>query len=326
MFKHFINSSLRGQLPVLSLLGASLFYLTFGSQTALYYSPMQGPLYSLATNLIKDNITVVRLLTLALLLGNGLLFNELFKLFRIMPRRNFTILFFWLYYLLCFPVYLAFTPQLFASVLMLYAIFLFFKFSSEESQIRDLISINLIFSFAALIYRPLMFYVIFVPIALMLLRRFGLRYFVVSVLSFALPFLYLWTWYFIKDEGSKFQLLFDFRFTDLESLTAPFHDYRFAIPFAGSALIFFAGFQKVLFSIQSKLIQTRIIVSFIMGFLLFNLLLVIFFPVEVKYSLFLLFFPSVAIQSMGFMELKKGWLLDVVLGVFLIVSLGLNYL
>ena len=292
---------------------------------SFHSSGSDGILYTFVLSLIKGNLLIGKIITFVSLLGSGFLMNELFKIYSIMPRRNYTLMLVWMILVIAFPMLWSISPQLLAFTVVIYASFLLFRAAIEDLQIRDLITISFLFSIASLIYKPFLGYVLFLPLALMILRQFNLRYFLIILIIYAIPYFYLWVFFFFFGESGYIAGLFDFDVFYPVLNTELLSDYHFTIPLLTGGLLFIYSLIQTIGNLAKKLIHIRIILSLLIAYFLFTVLLISISPSDFGYNIYLLIVPVSGIMAVGLSEIKASWILDIYLLFYIVTSVLLIF-
>ena len=231
----------------------------------------------------------------------------------------------WMILVIAFPMLWSISPQLLAFTVVIYASFHLFRAAIEDLQIRDLITISFLFSIASLIYKPFVGYVLFLPLALMILRQFSFRFFLIILIIYAIPYFYLWVFFFFFGESGYITGLFDFDVfypvLNIELLS----DYHFTIPLLTGGLLFVYSLIQTIGNLAKKLIHIRIILSLLIAYFLFTVLLISVSPADSGYNIYLLIVPVSGIMAVGLSEIKTSWILDVYLLFYIITSVLLIF-
>lgn len=325
MFYFFLNNKLRGQLSFILLLTAVFAAMFFSKEIIVYNSQADGPLFILISKLLNGNTLTIKIVSFFILTGSGILLNELFKVFGFLPRKNYTFFLIWLILIIAFPLLWQINALMLSAVIFIYIFLLLFKAATENLETKDLISISLLFSLTSLIYKPLIFSVLFIPFALIILRQLNVKTLLASIVSFSLPYLWLWAYVFVTDKNTSIENYIILNGLDNHWSLAIIKNYRFLIPLLFTAVLFLFSFGKIATSINGKLIQIRIIYSLLIFYLLFILIIIFISPADNAHGLFLTFLPVSAITATGLLDTKKPLITDIYLGLFVLLSVFIFY-
>lgn len=319
--------SVKGQwLLIIALLpyGWYISQLNLPSSNSVVFS---GIVYTWISDYLIELEFIASLLALVLIFVSSWLANMLSKQFKLISRKSFLVLIFSLLLFLCLPEPYTLQPQLLSLPLILYGLFLFFRLSEQEMYKRDLISITFVFSLASLLYLPLFWLVIFIPIGISLFRNLTIQYLLIILLSFILPYFYIGVYYFLWGDIQVFfnHMLLLFKIPDAIIWQQFIHgDALFTFIFL--FFLFLVNLVIVFRGLNSYLIQIRRIIVFLLIFTLFVAALALVYLSDLKTSLLLLFLPFAIFNSLSVMELKSSRFFWIVAGLMAIVPLILYFI
>lgn len=290
-----------------SILLVVLSSLWIAQRSSLSLPPVSangGPLYSLLSYLMESNAVVNQLFTLLVPMLSGILLNELYKLYRVIPRRSFIILIIWMALISSFPGMWQFCPQMLSIPLIIWGLFGLFRMVNDEPKIRDLISVAFVFSLASLIFFPLIWILIFLPLGIAVLRNFNFRFFMVITISFIVPYLYLAAYYFFID---KPELILDLWNVIIPSIGFSLNSLLHAVdllPVVYLTILLIISMFSVLNNYNSQLIQIRRLISLTILFLIFVILLTLLYFGDFKQDINFIALPVSVLIALGVVEIK----------------------
>jgi len=325
LFKYFLNSKSQLQLLTLIPLGILFGILVWLQKFTFHTSTSDGILFNFILSFIEESLLMGKIITYVSVVGSGFLFNEIFKSYSILPRRNYTLLLIWMILVVAFPTLWSLSSQLLAFTMVIYAFFLLYRAALEDFQIRDLITVSFLFSIASLIYRPFIGYLLFLPIALVVLRQFNFKFFLIILIIFSIPYFYLWVYFLFFGEPLTIFTLFDFNIFHPALNIDLFKDYHFAVPLVMTGFLFLYSFVKTIGSLAKKLIQIRTILTLTIAYFFFTIFLISVSPSDIGFNIYLLMAPASGIIAVGLLELKPTWLLDVYLALIIFSSVLLTF-
>ena len=158
------------------------------------------PVYHLIENLLNNQPVIRKLIALALLITNALWLARMNTKFILIKSRTYLPAIF--YALICSSL-VAFhdlTPALIASFLFILALEIMFDSHNEEQLSYKFFEAAFLVSLASLIYSTIALYLIIIWIILSILRNAGWREWVFTIIGFALPYLFLYSVYYLTDQ------------------------------------------------------------------------------------------------------------------------------
>ncbi len=158
------------------------------------------PLYHLIENLLNNQPFIRKLIAFTLLITNSLWLARMNTKFILIKSRTYLPAVF--YALICssFASYHDLTPALIASFLFIIALELMFDSYSEEQLSYKFFEAAILVSLASLIYSTIALYLVVIWIILSILRNAGWREWVFTIIGFALPYLFLYSGYYLTDQ------------------------------------------------------------------------------------------------------------------------------
>jgi hypothetical protein len=157
------------------------------------------PIYQVIHNLLIGLPVVRKLIALALLITNALLLARMNTKFIMVKSRTYLPAVF--YALICssFMAFQDLTPALVVSFLFIITLEIMFDAYSEEGLSYKFFEAAFLVSLASLTYSTMALYLVVVWIILSILRNAGWREWVFTIIGFALPYVFLYTIYYLTD-------------------------------------------------------------------------------------------------------------------------------
>ncbi|NVO18736.1 MAG: hypothetical protein HXX13_03500 [Bacteroidetes bacterium] len=163
----------------------------------------EGPFYTWLTNIISnhDSVSVSIALIIVILLSIVLYFlgsgND------IVPRENFLPAIFYILLLSWNPQLTVMNPTLPAALFVILAISTLMRLYGEPEPFRQVFMVAVFVGMASLFYLPSVYLMFMVWITLITYRVTSWREWIIALLGFLVPFIYLFSWYFWNDEFIK---------------------------------------------------------------------------------------------------------------------------
>lgn len=316
-----LNLKIQWQLIVLLFLLTEWLFIKFNSTPVIIQSTYSGPIYSSDFLIIFKNSVIYQLFTIVLPLLFGIALNEIMKYFKAIPRNNFVILIVWVGLMILFPGISYVSPQLFITPLFIYGLVLLMNFINEEIQIKNLISLSFLFSIISLIYWPFIWFIIFLPIGIVILRSFNFRFLMVIITSFIVPYLYVFTYYYLTDSIFEINNIFKIISQVFYSNAINYLSVDQIISLIFLLIIITVSVFINLSNINSQLIQIRRIISLLIVFLLFVISVSLFFIGELSENMIILAIPSSILITLGALELRSIKVFLIIVFIFMIIPI-----
>ena len=299
-----------------------LFILLLSQNIVLYEPHGFGPLYTLIFQTLKESSPLILSFVFgSLVLIEGLLLQIMGMYYNLIPRNNFLIPFVWLLLMFSNPVLASISPTIFALVIASYAFFKLVSISDKSYTLASLFTSGFFFSIASLIYGYMIWYILFLIIALLVLSLFKARETLVSIISFAIPYLYLVSYDFVFD--NKLNLWPSFQF-GIGNWTYPSNAVQLSISISLFILILAIAFistSKLTIQLNSKLIHIRKITSLLFILLILNVILQFISDFWWFSNPINLFLPLTFIISIYISEQKKNYYLEAAILIILILEI-----
>jgi len=274
-----------------------------------------NPLYGVLINLIGNNQILSRIVFVILVISPILLAQYFATLFGIIQRSHFHFLFFAPLLIFSNSMAWSITPVVIALLLLVVGVANLFQLNRAENPIA-LSSTALIFSISSLFYSLFIWNIFLIIIALIIFREFNLRELLMVIASYTLPYVYVFSWYFIDDKlelmwNSFIDSLFSFSI-DISS-DGTYLQYAFIV-----FLLFFSIYiiTSIILSLRNKLITIRAYLAFLIITFIFSLLLLLFSGDNSPYHYIIVQFLIAILYSIHLNEGKKNWIHESIVMLF----------
>ncbi len=163
--------------------------------------PEGMPLYGvLMFWLSPDNKLAYCILAVILILFQAFYLNYILSKNEIIPKKSWLFSLFYVILMSLLPQFLVFHPMMVGTTLIIIVIDKIFSLYKNSNALSLDFDIGLILGLAALFYFPfILFYVLYL-IALVILKPFSIRDWIVSLMGLVLPFFLMFTYYFLTDQ------------------------------------------------------------------------------------------------------------------------------
>ncbi|MBK7029346.1 MAG: hypothetical protein IPH45_09090 [Bacteroidales bacterium] len=160
----------------------------------------EGPLYVLLVQVISWWPVIPTLVALLLTISLCLLLYYIGSVNDIHSRDNFLSAIFLLFFLSWNPALLLLHPLLPASLLLLFAIHTLMRIYGQQDPLRQVFSASLSIGIASLFYFPSVYLLLLIWFSFMTYRITTWREWIITLIGYLIPFVYLFSWYFWTDK------------------------------------------------------------------------------------------------------------------------------
>ncbi len=301
------------------------FLLVISMPVRLVENSGFNPLYLSFYNLLSGNPILIKI-SFIILIIISVLSTQFFSIsFGLMKRLHY-------HFLLIAPLMMfsyvnawVVSPVLFSLPLVILGVQLLFGISNKDRAIEELAYSAITLSLASLFYTVLIWDIVILILALFLFRQFNLREVLIVLSSYVIPYIYLFSWYFMKGNLS---IKFNEFIVVFQNIRIDFNMHQ---PFLETVMIIAILLFSIMIvynvfaNIRNKLIQIRIYTSFLFWGLVFSILLLPFAGTMMPYHFILILFCVAIIASIYFAELKNNWLFEGFILLFLLHNFYLMY-
>jgi hypothetical protein len=272
-----------------------------------------GPVYQYIYALLSGKPWLIYTTYLLLIVTEALLLQLLVARFRLISFNNYLVVFLWQVLIFSIPQIASVNPVLIAGLITTWSLFKLFDLSSEENTLPNLFTVGFLLSLASLIYGLMIWYFIPLILALFILSLINWREIVVVIVSFFLPYLYLFVYGFVSGTSYDF-----FSGTDSVALMPEFLSLlraQWAVFVTVLLLIMLVVFSLVDFFMNFlyKLIQIRNYVTVLTLLLVFSIILDFFSGYWWLAHAYLIFIPLVILFAMSLADRARSRLANILL-------------
>lgn len=292
------------QFIILLLLGFALWLPSFihPVSSPVSWSPL--PVYDSLINIIGRTNMVNIILAFLLVITEGIILTLLLANHDLAPRNNALPAILYMIFISWNPAMLTLHPALITNAFLLLFLFMFLKIYEQPDAFKEVFSACFTLSLACLIDTPVIILLFLVWFGFMIYRVFTWREWIISIIGFSLPFLYVGFYYFWTDRLMVFIGKIAQFFKQLHYLD--YHvDPVTLIILIIMGLLVFSAILRVYGIIQEKVISIRKKFLFMIWFFLLAVLIFLFSGDSRWYQGAISLLPATALISFHFSTLKK---------------------
>ncbi|MEO6902095.1 MAG: DUF6427 family protein [Bacteroidia bacterium] len=299
----------------------------------LYPSPLvvhNGmPLYEFMAQLVNHTNWFPITFGLLMIIAEAFLLNFIINENEILNRKFFLPGIFYILFMSSNKMGLCLHPLIFANLFILLAIQRLLNSYRKDNAFSHVFDAAFLFSIASLFYLPSLVFFPLIAVALILLRPFNVREWLISLIGIVVPYTFIITFYFVKNINfysilkEKFQLTFRQANTSIVFFNNPY-----TITLCIGAIIIILSFGKLFNNIQTgsqKAKKGTLLLLWLFGLSLFSILITTNSLTD--------YFAAIAIPAAVFSanyagNVKKQWWIELLFLFFLLsifINLALHY-
>ncbi len=242
------------------------------------------PLYYLYTAYLAKSMAVSVIMAFVLLLLQAFWLNQLNKKYILLPNQSYMpALFLVLLVGSYMPLHFS-HPAILGAFFLVIAVDNLFKTYREHGQWLRFFDASLLISLASLFYIKMVYFILLIWIAMLVLRPFRGREWLVSLIGFATPYFFVLTYFYVFEHNLtyKFNLFLDYLFSQVNFPILPNY---YIIYFAFVALLLIVASLQMLRVFNTR--KVRIRRYFMVFFWMFFITVVLFGLQQIRFEAFL---------------------------------------
>jgi len=317
MFINLFKSNHQILLSILFVIGAAIWLYSFVNpmpppiphETEVLYQRLYGLL-------IQVHPSIIVALAFSLLFIQSIVLNNLVINNNLLEKNTFLPALVYFVLMSALQPYCTFTPIHLTNLIWLLCINRVLKIYLKEDPYESIFIISMLISISALIYTQALFFLAFLWLCFFVYRIFKWREWIISLLGFAIPFLFFAFYLFWNDNLNfiaKFLNIFYF---------IPFHLNYKSIEFISSVIfVLFSLFTVVKYQMyyKEKIVMLRKFSGVLVSFYAIGLLSVYSLMQNELNHLMCIFIPVSIFASHLFLKLKRNWIAEILFFVLLII-------
>lgn len=324
MLVRFFRSHQPVLLIMIPLLGALLWLPAFLHPHPLLVShPM--PLFELLTKPLLSHPAIAGLIAFLLILFQAFLFNFILEKFEFSGKPTYMPALLYIVFTSFSPALLCLHPGLIANIFVLLALNCILGTYRKPNVLATCFEAGFFIALASLFYFPAFLCLLFIFIAINVLRTFSGREWIIALLGFLLPYLYVFCYYFIINRGLYLwadRLLYPFMNKDLRITAEISQPYFELFLFVLIAVVLSFGRGA---DLSSRSVQYRSNVAVMRWLLVVGIVTMLFSPGLNYCYFFVALIPLVVVICNYFLWARVVWLAEIVLWMLIVLIVFNHY-
>lgn len=282
-----------------------------------------NPLYDILISLINGNEILIRLVFITITLSPIILTYFFLEHLGVIDRNNKLFVFIAPLFIFSKQAAWVISPPLVSLLFFIIATSFIFRTTEDDKSIAKLFSATLLFSLASLFYSVGIYSVVILIVALGIFKQINVRDVLAIIVSFTIPYVYLFSYFYLTDSFYENWNIFTNQFSNI-GLQLYLYKYSFETVFE-IVLIIVSVFvvANVLLNQRNSLIQVRKYISFIFWSLIGSFLLLFVSGNNIEYHFIIILFLVSIFFSIYIGSIKKLWFFEAIILFFLLHSIYL---
>ncbi len=324
MFTRIFKSDYMYQLAFIVFAAVIIWIRSLLFLTPLCNAPEISPLYAILLKVITNNSIILVILAFTLLFIQSLEIKRAFSTNELINRKDLLVTFIYLLMMSSSTELYTIHPILFANLFLIFSLQYILGIYGKPDSFESVFNASILISIASLFYFPSIYFIIFIWLSFIIYRLYAWREWVVSLIGLSIPYLYLFSYYYVTDQLKAKCLTYIEFFKNNHRTT--FHpdegNYIFftVIGLMSTYIIF-----NILNRLTEKSIYYRKKVLVLSMFLLMSFLTLIFSGKYFTYHLSIVFIPLSFFFSTHIQQIKR-MVISELFFIILIIAMVLNIL
>ena len=269
MLNKLFNSNSIFSLVILIFTVLIFWAIAFANAVPMANPIPASPLYNIVFSYIGDLFFICALITIVLVIFEALLINYVLLNNDIIPRNSYIAAYIFVIISGLFNDNIILQPVMIANLFIILALWLFLRLYEEHDAFTTVFNIGTLISIASMFYFPAAVFILLIWAGFIIYRLFSWREWVISILGFLLPYLFLGSYYYWNDCFiAKINVYKEvFKFINFNDFSPAIYTY---IVLAVMGLLLFISLFKLLIIINEKAIRIRKFLSIMIWYLIIS--------------------------------------------------------
>ncbi|HEY9115509.1 MAG TPA: DUF6427 family protein [Bacteroidales bacterium] len=315
MLKYFSSGHLSRFITIFFLI--VLFWLPAFIAHHIYVPDFGNPLFLFLFQLTAFNIYLQISIALLITIGSALVVNQIAADFEFSSRFSSLAIFFFILCSSAFISFFSFNPILLANLFLFFFLKNIFSFPSSSTPITSTFNAGLLLGIASLFFAPLLIFLVFLWLAIIVHRMNDWRNFATSMIGILIPYLFLFTWYLWTESVFENANNLATAYFLIPEIKFPSYSLNLLITTIFMIVITVSGF-SVLTHLREKNIKLRRNLMITLLYLVFTILLSILYQ-NINQTMLLIAIPASLILTNSVNPGKKMKIFNIV--IYLLLAL-----
>lgn len=169
------------------------------------------------------------ILFLGLLVFQALYLNQIHDYHRLAERNQMLVAVFYLILMGSAPILVRPNMMIVVNFLMILLMNIIFNILGENEPYRQVFDASILVSIASLFYFPAIFFIFFIWLCFIVYQIFTWREWLISIIAFVLPYIFLGTFFLYTNELPKVAIAFVTRFMEIKPVIVQVNPYSYIV-------------------------------------------------------------------------------------------------
>jgi len=172
---------------------------------------------------------IMVVLFLGLLVFQALYLNQIHDYHRLAERNQMLVAVFYLILMGSAPILVRPNMMIIVNFLMILLMNIIFNILGENEPYRQVFDASVLVSIASLFYFPAIFFIVFIWLCFIVYQIFTWREWLISIIAFVLPYIFLGTYFLYTNELPKVVMAFIARFMEIKPVFVLVNPYSYIV-------------------------------------------------------------------------------------------------
>jgi len=318
MFIKFFRTRISFQQISLLLIISLLLWLdVFINPGQIAKTENPSPLFYQIYKLLENHYWINTILAFLILLSEGIFLNYIIRNENFISRNSYLPMLIFFILMSSSTNLLTITPALFSNLFLILSLRIIFNFYDEEEPFLQVFNAGFFIAIASLFYLPSAIFLLLFWISFFVFSQYTWRNWLISIIGFITPYLFLIVYYFWFD---KLEIFVDNYLMFFMNFNSPIADYSiFAYVFLISfVFLLLLSLNNLLLKLNEKVIKIRKLSLILIWFIVFAIFSFVYAGSNLIIHSTILFIPASVIIANYFFYVKKLFWVNVLFTIMLL--------
>lgn len=264
------------------------------------------PLYETIAKPLNNIHFIGTLIAFLLIISGAFLLNFIVNKYEILTKPSFLPALFYIVFMSMDNVMLTLHPFVFTNIFIMLAVYKLVSSYQKDTAFSNAFDAGILLSVSTLFYFPSIVFIPLLSIGFILFRPFNWREWIISLLGILVPYIFLFSYYFLNDTPDNWRNIIAF-FPDLPEQPKPVISNSFYFMLGICMLIILFSFKKLFVGFNEASQRNKKGISLLLWFSSFALLSLFIAPRVSIQNYSALAIPSSVFCANYFLKIKKQW-------------------
>ncbi len=173
----------------------------FAEQSSIVADQM--PLYETIAKPLNNYPFIATIIAYLLIISGAFLLNFIVNKYEILTKPSFLPALFYIVFMSMDSTMLTLHPFIFSNIFIMLAIYKLVSSYQKDTAFSNAFDAGILFSLSSLFYFPSIVFIPLLGVGFILFRPFNWREWIISLLGFLVPYIFVFSYYFLKDTSGN---------------------------------------------------------------------------------------------------------------------------